>query len=658
MGPRRQQIDRFPRPGVARQRIALLAALIACGAAVACSSEVAMTTTGPAPTKCQVTLASATTLGPEGGTGAVIVTTAPECPWTVSTAASWLSGVSPGTGQGNGTVEFLAAPNPLPLPRDADIVVNDNRLRLSQPAAACRYELRPSALTVDAGGGRREVQVSAMGGCGWTMTTDASWLSFTTAPSGSGDGAVGLVISPNAEATPRTATVALGDRQLVVTQLGGTAVSCRYTVGLAPSVAVAATGGSWTVDVTTNPDCAWTTTSDVPWITIASPVTRAGPGPVSLVVASNPGAARSGVLTLADRTVTVTQAAASATCSYIIAPRDATIVASGGSGAVAVSATAGCAWTASSSAPWLTISGGVSGSGNGAVSYSVAANSGSARVGTVTIAGQPFTVAQAAAAVSCSFTISPTNAALAATAGSGSVSVSSAAGCAWTASSAASWITVTGGANGSGNGSVSYSVATNAGSARTGTVTIAGQAFSVAQAAGAVPCAYTLSPSGAAIAAAGGSGTAAVSSGNGCAWAAVSSATWLTITAGASGSGNGTLAYSATPNTGSARSATITVAGQTLTVTQGAVVACTFTVDPTSFDVDKKAGSVTVGVSAGAGCAWTARSNSTWISVTSGASGSGNGSVKLDVEKNSDKKGRTGTVTIAGRTVTVKQDGD
>jgi hypothetical protein len=43
------------------------------------------------------------------------------------------------------------------------------------------------------------------------------------------------------------------------------------------------------------------------------------------------------------------------------------------------------------------------------------------------------------------------------------------------------WISVTGGANGSGNGTVSFSVAANAGAARSGTLTIAGQTYTVNQ---------------------------------------------------------------------------------------------------------------------------------------------------------------------------------
>jgi hypothetical protein len=84
------------------------------------------------------------------------------------------------------------------------------------------------------------------------------------------------------------------------------------------------------------------------------------------------------------------------TCTFSINPTSASYAAAGGSGSVTVTAGAGCNWTAVSNATFITITSGSSGSGNGSVGYSVAANAGSSsRNGTMTIAGQTFTVTQA-----------------------------------------------------------------------------------------------------------------------------------------------------------------------------------------------------------------------------------------------------------------------
>ena len=73
---------------------------------------------------------------------------------------------------------------------------------------------------------------------------------------------------------------------------------------------------------------------------------------VAFRVAANTGAERTGTLTIAGQTFTVTQAAApTAACAYTIAPPSQSIGASGGPGTtVTVTTTAGCAWTAVSNA--------------------------------------------------------------------------------------------------------------------------------------------------------------------------------------------------------------------------------------------------------------------------------------------------------------------
>jgi len=61
-----------------------------------------------------------------------------------------------------------------------------------------------------------------------------------------------------------------------------------------------------------------------------------------------------------------------------------------------------------------------------------------------------------------------------------------------------------------------------------------------------------------------------------------------------------------------------------------------------------------VAVVAATACGWTAVSNASWITITSGASAVGNGTVLFRVGAN-DGKDRTGTLTVAQQTVTVEQ---
>jgi hypothetical protein len=83
-------------------------------------------------------------------------------------------------------------------------------------------------------------------------------------------------------------------------------------------------------------------------------------------------------------------------------------------------------------------------------------------------------------------------------------------------------------------------------------------------------CSYSISPTSASYAAAGGTGSVSVTAPAGCNWtAAVTTATFITITSGSSGSGNGTVTYSVAPNTATtSRTGALTIAGITFTVTQ------------------------------------------------------------------------------------------
>jgi hypothetical protein len=88
-------------------------------------------------------------------------------------------------------------------------------------------------------------------------------------------------------------------------------------------------------------------------------------------------------------------------------------------------------------------------------------------------------------------------------------------------------------------------------------------------------------------------------------------------------------------------------------VTAGAT--CTYSLSSTSPWATAAGGAGAVNVTVGSGCSWTAVSNVSWIHVTAGASGSGNGTVGYTVDVNATTSPRTGTITIGGQTFTVNQ---
>jgi hypothetical protein len=151
---------------------------------------------------------------------------------------------------------------------------------------------------------------------------------------------------------------------------------------------------------------------------------------------------------------------------------------------VTASATSGCTWTASSQASWIHVPDGESGNGSGAFTFTVDANPGAARAGTLTVAGQIVVFNQTAVAVTvgptpaCTYALSigpmingyPTGGTFAA-----AVTTTPSTGCDWTAVSNADWIHITSGSSGSGNGSFTFVADSNPGPARAGTLTAANE---------------------------------------------------------------------------------------------------------------------------------------------------------------------------------------
>jgi hypothetical protein len=104
-------------------------------------------------------------------------------------------------------------------------------------------------------------------------------------------------------------------------------------------------------------------------------------------------------------------------------------------------------------------------------------------------------------------------------------------------------------------------------------------------------CGFTLNPTSQSFTSAGGSGsfTVTASSPN-CSWIADSDSSWITVTSGTSGTGNGTVSFSVAANqTTSPRTGTINVGGQIFTITQAGIVGTVFTVTNTN---DSGAGSL------------------------------------------------------------------
>ncbi|MBI5103224.1 MAG: Ig-like domain-containing protein, partial [Nitrospirae bacterium] len=256
---------------------------------------------------------------------------------------------------------------------------------------------------------------------------------------------------------------------------------------------------------------------------------------------------------------------------------------------------------------------------------------------------------------SCNYTVaplSPSPADFAAIGGQGTFSVEASDGsCAWTAASGDTlWIDTTGAGTGSGTGS--YTVFSNTGAPRSASITVGGRSFIVNQAS---VCAYNLSSSSQAVPAEGGRFSVSVTASSaGCNWNAGASASWITVVTGGT-TGDGTVAYSVSPNNGPERTETISIGGRVFTVNQAS--GCVFNVRPLTPDPAEYAavgGTGTFSIATWNGlCPWNVESSGpSWLIVE--GSGVGSGTSAYSVGPNPGEP-RSGIISLGGQSFTVNQ---
>jgi hypothetical protein len=541
---------------------------------------VVLTVTAPPP--CVYTLIpSGDSVPAAGGSGSFTVSSGSLCSWTATTTDNFVT-ITPASasGTGTGTVQYSLTANTDSLTaRTGTISVNGQTYTVTQFGSNCALALTPPSVSTTAAGGLATVVVTTTNAaCGWT----ASGLGATPT-SGTGSGIVTFTIPSNANANPQslTATVQLNGGAASTFTATESGTSCTFGLS-ATGAEIGYAGGAGQVNVITPNGCSWATVSGPTWISVTSPVGGAGTGPGTLtysVLNNSSTTTRSATLTIGGVLYTLSQDPAP--CSVTVDPSQSgsPFDSGGGGGILAVTANgANCSWTASSPVNWITlaVAGGGSGAsvnGSGSMNVTISAISNAAsttsRSTTVTLGNVSEAITQGG--TQCSFVLGSTTASIPYGGGTGSVSVTAPGACAWSSSTdpTASWLTISSSGSG-GTSNVVFSAApNNTSSPQTGTLTIAGQPFTVTEAAG--PCSYTLNATSTTLSAAGGSGVFTFGTGtSGCTTQAVSFANWLTATTSSSADGtSGNVSFTAAANpSGMTRTGTIQFAGQTYTVSE------------------------------------------------------------------------------------------
>jgi len=149
--------------------------------------------------------------------------------------------------------------------------------------------------------------------------------------------------------------------------------------------------------------------------------------------------------------------------------------------------------------------------------------------------------------------------------------------------------------------------------------------------------------------------TLTVSINAGCAWTAAVTGDFLSITAGASGTGSGEVHVKVAANSGEERSGTVTIGSVVATAKQSAATptSCAFSVSPSTVSAPASGldQTITITMTQGTNCTWTAGTSDAFLSVA----GTASGSVHLVIAANASAA-RSGSAVIAGHTVGVTQE--
>lgn len=298
-------------------------------------------------------------------------------------------------------------------------------------AAQCSYIIRPLSQSIASAGGTGALTVLTSGACTWTAVSNVPWITVAIS-SGSplGQGRVNYTVFPNTAAEPRAGTVTVAGQIFTLNQEGNSTGACPVTTistgqvingALAPGDCLSplrvtdgaspladrysftgTAGQPAIISVTSQVDTFLYLLDGVGTVIAENDDTAAGassriPANSNFFILPATGTFIIEVTSFAagvagDYALSVTIPPGN--CTYSLAASGQAVAADGGNGVVTVNTQAGCSWSAASNDAWLTL--GASGiSGQGAANFTVAPNPGVARTGSLTVAGQTFTVLQA-----------------------------------------------------------------------------------------------------------------------------------------------------------------------------------------------------------------------------------------------------------------------
>jgi hypothetical protein len=334
----------------------------------------------------------------------VEITTPPGCSYGTVLGPSWISVTSGASGSGPGTLVYAVDPNSTTLARSGTLTIGGQSFVVNQAPQPCSVTVDTTGLGSPYGTGvsNGTIDVATNGAnCGWSASSSVPWAAISPS-SAAGNGSVSVLISANGSTVARSGALTVAGQTINISQSG---LACTYALDT-PSGTAPASGGTGSVRVIAPSTCGWAAASNAPWLAVVSSGTS-GTSEVQFAAAANASAdPRSGTITIAALSYTVTQAGAP--CSYAVtgAAVSPMLAAEGiGGQSFAFTATfAGCAPSAISYANWIAVDTTSFAGTSGTVTYSIAPNPyGAPRSGTILVGGAVYTVNQSGSP--CAFSL-------------------------------------------------------------------------------------------------------------------------------------------------------------------------------------------------------------------------------------------------------------
>ena len=604
------------------------------------------------PATCDYNLSPATRQHGSGArTDFVTITVTNSCSWIAATTNSWITILNGATnGAGTSNIYYHVEANSLtPTQRVGIIYVGGHTSVITQLGITCEYAVSPASRKHGNGLATNYFKVITTNGCPWFVDNTNTWVTITSNVTGIATADVGYIVAANTNLADRIAVLGVQGQTFVITQR---AAGCSFD--LTPRTRTHGDGATaHYLSVDTISGCSWDASSPNAWITISSNTSGTASANIGYTIAANPTLAdRIGQILVEDQIFTITQLAAS--CSFDLTPGARKHGNEAKTNFFNVATITGCSWNVTNANSWITITSNAVGNASANVGYKVAANTNFFdRIGILYVGDETFTITQRS--VTCSFKVTPDTRKHGAGATEHFFSLTTTNGCSWTVDNTNSWITISSNASGTASANIGYILAANDSLAdRIGVLEVEGETFTITQSM--ATCSFDLIPNGRTHGYADISSYLSVDTINGCSWNATSANSWITITSNANGSASANIGYTVAANPNFVeRIGHLHVGGETFTITQRSLT-CPFDLTPAGRDHGYRATNASILVEATPTCSWQATTtNTTWITILPGASGSGTGMVNYAVSSNLTLSARTGAIKIGEQNFVINQ---